>query len=206
ELAVGRDCGAPRAVVDEGDFTEVVTRTELAVLSAADRDRCLASLDHEEPRAGPALVGDRAARVEDALLERAREPLEVAALEVLEERDPLKELHRGFVSHVSILWLCGLGAARKLFDLALGRVEPLLAEAVELLTALPQLERLVERRLARLEPVDDLLELLLGLLEGHRVSSTRAPKPPSASSTSTRSPVSSPRAERTIASFARTIA
>src|SRR4029453_2786426 len=117
ELAVGRDCGAPRAVVDEGDFTEVVTRTELAVLSAADRDRCLASLDHEEPRAGPALVGDRAARVEDALLERAREPLEVAALEVLEERDPLKELHRGFVSHVSILWLCGLGAARKLLDL-----------------------------------------------------------------------------------------
>src|SRR6186997_1140923 len=90
-----------------------------------------------------------------------------------------------------ILWLCGLRAARELFDLALGGVEALPAEAVELLAALPELQRLVERRLARLEPVDDLLQLLLGLLEGHLVSSTRAPKPPSASSTSTRSPGSS---------------
>ena len=41
-----------------------------------------------------------------------------------------------------------------------------------MLAALPERERLVERRLPVLEPLDDLLELLLGLLEGrlaHRV-------------------------------------
>jgi hypothetical protein len=97
-------------------------------------------------------------------------------------------------------------ATSELFDLALGRVEPLLAEAVELLAPLPELERLVERRFTGLEAMDDLLELGLRLLERHRVFSTRAPKPPSASSTSTRSPVSSPCAERTMASSARTIA
>src|SRR5688500_20399580 len=73
---------------------------------------------------------------------------------------------------------------RELLDPALRRVEPLPAELVELLAALPECERLVERRLPELEPLDDLLELLLGVLEGrlvHRVSSTVAPKPPSAS-------------------------
>src|SRR4029453_7615533 len=92
ELAVGRDCGAPRAVVDEGDFAEVVAGAELATLRAADRDRCLAALAQEESLSGSALVGGRRAGVEDALLERAREPVEVAALEVLEERDALQEL------------------------------------------------------------------------------------------------------------------
>src|SRR5207237_1102014 len=80
------------------------------------------------------------------------------------------------------LRLCGFCAARELLDLAFGAVELLLAEAVELLAPLPEFQGLVERRLAGFESPDDLLELLLGLFEGHRVSSTRAPKPPSTSS------------------------
>src|SRR5688500_3903292 len=81
---------------------------------------------------------------------------------------------------------------RELLDPALGRVEPLAAELVELLAALPERERLVEGRLPVLEALDDLLELLLCVLErllAHRVSSTIAPKPPSASWTTTREPV-----------------
>ena len=58
-----------------------------------------------------------------------------------------------------------LGSACELLDPALGGVELRLAEGVELLAAFPQLERLVERRLPALEPLHDLLELGLRLLE-----------------------------------------
>ena len=79
-----------------------------------------------------------------------------------------------------------------------------------MLAPLPECERFVERRLAVLEALDDLLELLLGVLEVrslcHRVSSTWAPKPPSANWTSTRRPGATSDDERTIASSARTIA
>src|SRR5262249_59540136 len=69
-----------------------------------------------------------------------------------------------------------------------------------------QLERLVERRLPALEPLHDLLELCLRLLErrlrplrlGHgRTSSTRAPKPPSATVTSTCAPAATSLVEAT---------
>ena len=46
------------------------------------------------------------------------------------------------------------------------------ADAVELLAALPERDRLVEARLAALEPLDDRLELPLGVLE-RRPRSTR---------------------------------
>ena len=105
-----------------------------------------------------------------------------------------------------------LDAARQLFDLALGAVELLAAERVELLASLPERQRLVERGLALLEPLDDLLELGLRLLEAllglaHRsTSSTRAPKAPCATRTSTRTPgvtstlaVTTPDSVRTIA-------
>jgi hypothetical protein len=51
----------------------------------------------------------------------------------------------------------------------LRQVESLAAELVELLPPLPEGERLVERRLAVLESLDDLLELLLRLLEARPV-------------------------------------
>src|SRR5205823_3290827 len=51
-------------------------------------------------------------------------------------------------------------------DLALRGVELDAAEAVELLAALPKRDRLVERGLAALEPLHDLLELALRRLEG----------------------------------------
>ena len=50
---------------------------------------------------------------------------------------------------------------RELFDLALRGVELADAETVELLAAFPELQRLVEGRLAALEPLDDLGQLLL---------------------------------------------
>ena len=60
-----------------------------------------------------------------------------------------------------------------------GGLEPRDAGAVQLLAALPELDRLVERHVTALEPADDLVELALQLLEralvAHgRTSSTRA--------------------------------
>src|SRR3954452_16600846 len=73
---------------------------------------------------------------------------------------------------------------------------------VQLLVPFPELDRLVEAGIAALEPLDDLLQLALGFLERH---STRAPKCPSATSTSTCSPDWTIELERTISSRARTI-
>jgi hypothetical protein len=108
------------------------------------------------------------------------------------------------------LGLGGFDPACKFFDLALSGVEPGSAEAVELLASFPEPQCLVQGCLAPLESVDDLLELALRLLETallrQRVSSTRAPNPPFASSTSTRSPGETSSSARTISSCARTIA
>jgi len=86
-------------------------------------------------------------------------------------------------------------AARELLDPPLRGVELRPAEGIELLAPLPQLERLLERRLPVLEPLHDLLELHLRLFERRLrllaydvTSSTRAPNPPFASVTSTRAP------------------
>jgi hypothetical protein len=100
-------------------------------------------------------------------------------------------------------------AARELFDATLRCVELRRADGVELLAALPERDRLVEARLAALEPLDDRLQLALGFLEGglaQRVSFTVAPKPPVPSSTSTCVPAASSEPERTIALSLRTIA
>ena len=97
----------------------------------------------------------------------------------------------------------------QLLDSAVGRVELLGANAVELLAALPERDRLVEAGFAALEPLDDRLQLALGVLEGglaQRVSFTVAPKPPVPSSTSTSVPTASSEPERTIAAPLRTIA
>src|SRR5262249_42038465 len=107
-----------------------------------------------------------------------------------------------------------LRAARELLDTSLGGVELRPAERVELFAPLPQAARLVERRLPSFEPVDDLVELRLRLLErplrllGHGfTSSTRAPNPPSASVTSTCTPAStSPVDATTSPDSVRTIA
>src|SRR5829696_986282 len=101
-------------------------------------------------------------------------------------------------------------ALRELLDLALGRVQLPTAEAVQLLAALPERDRVVQTRVPALEPLDDLLQLSLRRLEGrlvaHRVSLTVPRKPPSVSSTSTWSPAASALDDRTIPSPARTIA
>jgi hypothetical protein len=46
-------------------------------------------------------------------------------------------------------------------------IELLEAEAVQLLAALPELDRVVEIRLARFQLLDDAFELSLGLFERH---------------------------------------
>lgn len=102
-----------------------------------------------------------------------------------------------------------LDATGELLDAALRRVELGRADGVELLTAFPERDRLVEARVAALEALDDRLQLALGLLEAElaqRVSSTVAPKPPVASSTSTCVPAATSELPRTMAPPARTIA
>ena len=104
-----------------------------------------------------------------------------------------------------------LHARRQLLDLALRRVEALAADCVERFAALPERDGLVDGDVARLEPLDDLPQLGLCLLERQVArhgcaSSTRPAKPPSASSTSTRSSIESAAAERTTTSSLRTMA
>jgi hypothetical protein len=108
-----------------------------------------------------------------------------------------------------VLGLDRFHPAGELLDAALGGVELRRADGIELLSPLPERDRLVEARVAALEPLDDRLQLALGLLEtelGQRVSSTVAPKPPVASSTSTRAPEATSVLVRTMAPSARTIA
>jgi hypothetical protein len=105
----------------------------------------------------------------------------------------------------------GLGTCRQLLDLPLRAVEPVATEPVQLLAALPERDRFVQRCVAALEPLDNRFELTLGGLEGwlrsrQRVSSTVAENAPSPSSTSTASPRSSTLDVRTIPSLVRTIA
>ena len=65
----------------------------------------------------------------------------------------------------STLGLNRFDPACELFDPALSRVELRRADGVELLAALPERDRLVEARLSALEPLDDRLQLALGVLE-----------------------------------------
>ena len=107
------------------------------------------------------------------------------------------------------LGLNRLDALGELFDAALRGIELGRADAVELFAALPEHDRLVQGRVAALEPLDDRLQLALRLVEGElaqRLSSTVAPKPPAPSSTSTRVPVLTSELERTIVPSVRTIA
>ena len=78
------------------------TGAELAALLAPRGHRGLAALDHEEARTGLALADDGAAGVEGAVLERARDSLELAAVELREERDLLQKLE-GWSGHARIL-------------------------------------------------------------------------------------------------------
>src|SRR5207247_5065731 len=173
-----------------------------AALLASNSDLGSTGLDHEEADATLALLGDVVAGGEDALLEGAGDLLDLLGIEVAEERNALDQLCWGS-GHGRILrrrrlvrkrgGVAGrarfLGALRELLDLPLRTVELLATEAVELLTALPEGDRLLERGLAALEPVDDLLELRLGCFEGQLLRhATRASNEPSATST----PISSP--------------
>ena len=93
---------------------------------------------------------------------------------------------------------CHLVRADELLDPALGRLEQRDAAPMERLSPLPELDRLVDRDVAALEPADDLLELAAELLEGGLCGcsppltaaprSTVAPRLPVASSISSGCP------------------
>src|SRR6266540_338923 len=188
ELRLGRDGRGPGPFGDQGDLAEVVAGTEPSDFVAADLDLRLALADHEETDAALALLGHGLAGVEGALVHGAGDRLELARIEAAEERDVLKELGRFRQGRVIVLrGLRLFDPLRELLDLPLRRVEPLAAEVVQLLAALPERDRLVERRLPVLEALHDQLQLLLRVLERQRVSSTRAPKPPSSSASVRRS-------------------
>jgi hypothetical protein len=99
----------------------------------------------------------------------------------------------------------------ELLDSALSRLEASPAEPQQLLAALPELQRVVDGDVAALEATDDLVQLPLELFEANRLvqlrtSSTTAPSPPDASSTSIRSPAATAAASRTRSPPERTIA
>src|SRR5581483_6075192 len=79
--------GDSRAFVDERDFAEVAARAEGRARLAADRHRDLARLDDVERRAAGALADHRLARLEAPLLERQRDALDLACVEVGEQPD-----------------------------------------------------------------------------------------------------------------------
>ena len=216
-VRVGGDGCRARALVDQRDLAEVVAGAERGPVLAVHGDLRVPLADDEEAGAALTFARDRVAGGVVPLLERVGDPLEVALLEAREQGHSGDRLGRG-AGHRAILSRvvtrrkrCRLrGALRQLLDLPLGGLETRKTEAQQLLAALPELDRLVEAGVASLEPLDDLLQLLLGGLEGQlahfRTSSTRAPKPPSASSTSTRVPCASPSVSRSTESPARTIA
>src|SRR5207302_249979 len=168
-----------------------------------------ARLDHEEPDPVLAFLGHGLAGRIAALLEERGDLLRLLVFEAGEEVDLLQdfgiERHRRQI--LTRLRLRVLDALCKLLDLALGRVELLTAESVEVLAPLPELDRVVERNVAALEPLDDLSELLLCFLKVHsRTSDTVAEKLPSATRTSSSSPGVTAAAARTTPPSWRTIA
>src|SRR5262249_30914090 len=188
----------------ECDLAEVVARATGAdaVPLVAVVDGALA--DDEEADAALPLGRDHVAFVERALLERLRQPFEIAVGHALEDLDLADQLGRGRHEGASLsLGTRRVDPLRQLLDPAFGRLQVGRAEAVQLLATLPELQRFVEPCVAALELLDDLRELLLGLLVRH---STLAPNAPSDISTVTASPGTTPAAVRTSAPSRRTIA
>src|SRR5581483_10329984 len=187
----GRGTGA---VVDQSDLAEVVAGAASPDVGAADAVAHRALADDEEADAALPLRGDHLAGAAPAL----------AIGHLSEQVDPAEQLERNRHRRPSLpRWARRVDPLRELLDLALGGLELRRAESVELLAALPELERLVERGVAALQPFHDAAQLLLCLFVGH---STRAPNDPSATSIAIASPGATAAAERTSSSPRRTIA
>jgi hypothetical protein len=94
---VGRrdDRGRPDPVVDEGDLAEVVARPERRTVLVPDRDLGVALDDDEEPGSGRAFGRDLRALGKAALVQLPSEVLQVALVEIGEERDVPQGLDGG---------------------------------------------------------------------------------------------------------------
>src|SRR5579872_4894631 len=106
-----------------------------------------------------------------------------------------------------LFWLLGdlsVEASGELLDPALRLGQLAGAASVELLAPLPEDGQLLELDLAALEPLDDLLELSLALLEGRLCHLDSAPNEPPATSIVSSIPAGG--GSRTSASALRTIA
>ena len=88
--------------VDQGNVAEVIARYELSPFLAVNLDARRPVGDHEEAHAARTLDGHRVARAEAALLEGARQALELAAGQPFEEGDLFEQLGRR-VGHGRIL-------------------------------------------------------------------------------------------------------
>ena len=88
------------ARVDQRHLAEVVTGLQDPALDPVDEHRRLAGVDHEERRRARALLDHRFTLREAPLLEDARDPRELALVEVGEERDALEHVDRARRSSV----------------------------------------------------------------------------------------------------------
>ena len=153
-------------VLEVVGFDERLARSGLVVTGEGSVDRT--TLEGK----GPAEVARRAvaAGVPCVVFGGRVEVLALRRRDGAAERRPLAGEGRSLRARAALGCARRLGlsfgyAARELFDLSFGCLEPLTAELVERLSAFPQCECLVERRVASLQPLDDVLELLLRRLE-----------------------------------------
>src|SRR5919106_5715269 len=137
ELAVGLDRRGARPLGDQRDLAEMVAGAERADLLSADLDLGVALANDEEADAALALLRHGLARPERTLVHSARDRLQLARIEPREDRDVLEELGRLGRHGAILLRRCGgldvLDALRELLDPALGDVQALAADAVEVL-------------------------------------------------------------------------
>src|SRR5262245_2629934 len=92
ELRLRGDRRGARRLVEQRHLAEVVTRPEPSPLLAADGDLRLSAVDHEEADTRLPLGGDRFTRTERARLHRPGDALELALVEVGEDRYALQKI------------------------------------------------------------------------------------------------------------------
>ena len=178
ERRLGGDRRRPRTVVDERDLAEVVAvrRASFAsspsTLTAASPSSMMKNPIPDWPSlaiVSPAsnCAPSSSSRAPGSFLSRSEKSgtcrmssSGAAMARILRRRRP------------EALGLDGFDPAGELLDPALRRVELRRAEAIELLAALPERDRLVEARLAALEPLDDRLPARAGRPR----SSARSPR------------------------------
>ena len=139
----------------------------VATVSPLDRDRRLAALHNEEVEALDPFGGDRDSFVEMALDELGGQVVDGLVVELGEQGDAANEVCRRSRHGRTLQLRVGrvIWVGDQLLDAAFGSLEQRGTPTVELLSPLPEPDRLVDSDVAALEFPDDLLELTPQLLE-----------------------------------------